>query len=149
MTDSHLPPPPGTSPDVPPAGGTSGEVRAKRRTYTAAEKSRILRAADRCAKGELGALLRREGIYSSHLTTWRRERDQGADEHAALDGGSQSLLDLRPVQPKDADVDGAARPADGLCAAGDFQLFKQPTDMGFHSVGRNVERSGNDFIGLP
>jgi transposase-like protein len=52
-------------------------VRAKRRTYTAAEKSRILREADRCAKGELGALLRREGLYSSHLTKWRRERDQG------------------------------------------------------------------------
>jgi transposase-like protein len=52
-------------------------VRAKRRTYTAAEKSRILRAAARCAQGELGALLRREGIYSSQLTKWRRERDQG------------------------------------------------------------------------
>jgi len=77
MTDTLLPPSPATSPDAPPAGGASGEVRAKRRTYTAAEKLRILREADRCAKGELGALLRREGIYSSHLTHWRRERDQG------------------------------------------------------------------------
>ncbi len=66
---------PTISPDAP--AGASGEVRAKRRTFTAAEKLRILREAERCPKGELGALLRREGIYSSHLTTWRRERDRG------------------------------------------------------------------------
>jgi transposase-like protein len=64
-----------TSPDAP--AGASGEVRAKRRTFTAAEKLRILREAERCPQGELGALLRREGIYSSHLTTWRRERERG------------------------------------------------------------------------
>jgi len=66
---------PTTSPDAP--AGASGEVRAKRRTFSAAEKLRILREAERCPKGELGALLRREGIYSSHLTTWRRERERG------------------------------------------------------------------------
>ena len=57
--------------------GASNEVRAKRRTHTAAEKLRILREAEQCPRGELGALLRREGIYSSHLTTWRRERERG------------------------------------------------------------------------
>jgi transposase-like protein len=36
-----------------------------------------VREAERCPQGELGALLRREGIYSSHLTTWRRERERG------------------------------------------------------------------------
>ena len=66
---------PTTSPDAP--AGASGEVRAKRRTFSAAEKLRILREAERCPKGELGALLRREGIYSSHLTQWRRERERG------------------------------------------------------------------------
>ena len=59
------------------SAGVSSEVRAKRRTFSAKEKLRLLRQAERCAKGELGALLRREGIYSSHLTTWRRERDRG------------------------------------------------------------------------
>jgi transposase-like protein len=40
---------------------------------------RVLREADACSstKGELGALLRREGLYSSHLTTWRRQRERG------------------------------------------------------------------------
>ncbi len=71
MTDTTNPT---TSPDAP--AGASGEVRATRRHFSAAEKLRILREAERCPKGELGALLRREGIYSSHLTTWRRERDR-------------------------------------------------------------------------
>ena len=72
MTDTTNP---STSPDAP--AGASGEVRAKRRTFTVAEKLRLLREAERCPEGELGALLRREGIYSSHLTHWRRERDRG------------------------------------------------------------------------
>ena len=65
---------------TPPAGGVPNpEVVAKpeRRHFTAAYKLRILKAAEQCASGELGALLRREGLYSSHLTTWRREREQG------------------------------------------------------------------------
>src|SRR6266498_2796632 len=52
--------------------------RAARRRFTAEYKGRVLRQADACAgTGELGALLRREGLYSSHLTTWRRQREQG------------------------------------------------------------------------
>ena len=63
-----------------PAGEMSGEgsgpapevvAVAKRRSYTAAYKQRILREA------EVGALLRREGLYSSHLDTWRRQRERG------------------------------------------------------------------------
>jgi transposase-like protein len=53
--------------------------RAARRRFTAEYKLGILRQADACAgTGELGALLRREGLYSSHLTTWRRQREQGS-----------------------------------------------------------------------
>ena len=51
--------------------------RPTRRTFTAEYRLRILREADACAPGELGALLRREGLYSSHLTVWRRQREQG------------------------------------------------------------------------
>jgi len=47
-----------------------------RRRFTATYKIRILQEADRCTQsGQLGALLRREGLYSSHLTNWRRQRD--------------------------------------------------------------------------
>lgn len=52
--------------------------RAKRRSFTAAYKQRILEEADQCEKtGQIGALLRREGLYSSHLTAWRRQRAAG------------------------------------------------------------------------
>ena len=57
---------------------TEVTAKAKRRRFTAAEKLRILRLADTCTKlGELGAMLRREGIYSSSLAGWRRARDAG------------------------------------------------------------------------
>jgi transposase len=53
-------------------------VDAKRRRFTAEYKQRVLAAADRAAgHGGIGALLRREGLYSSHLVTWRRERQVG------------------------------------------------------------------------
>ncbi len=53
--------------------------KAKRRRFDAAYKQRILEEADRLTgPGELGELLRREGLYSSHLTCWRRQRDEGS-----------------------------------------------------------------------
>ena len=53
-------------------------AKAKRRRFSLEYKRRILREADRCGKpGELGALLRREGLYSSSLSTWRTARDRG------------------------------------------------------------------------
>jgi len=52
--------------------------KAKRRQYSAEYKQRILREAETSrATGEIGALLRREGLYSSHLTTWRRQCERG------------------------------------------------------------------------
>jgi transposase len=53
--------------------------RASRRRFTAAYKLSIVREADACSKpGEIGALMRREGLYSSHLGKWREQRDRGA-----------------------------------------------------------------------
>ncbi len=53
--------------------------KAKRRTFTAGYKLWVLEEADKCREqpGQLGKLLRREGLYSSHLTTWRRQREAG------------------------------------------------------------------------
>ena len=61
-------------------GPPDPEVPARhvRRRFTTAYKLEVLRKADACARpGEIGALLRREGLYSSHLVTWRRQRAHG------------------------------------------------------------------------
>ncbi len=53
-------------------------AKARRRTFTTKYKLDTLKEADACTEsGEIGALLRRKGLYSSHLTNWRRQRDEG------------------------------------------------------------------------
>ena len=53
-------------------------AKAERRRFTAEYKVKVLREADRCKQpGEIGALLRREGLYWSNLTTWRKQRESG------------------------------------------------------------------------
>ena len=80
--------PPATAVDAAlgaPAAGNGKQIpdpavleKPVRRRFTAEYKLRILHEADRCtASGQLGALLRREGLYSSILSTWRQQRDQG------------------------------------------------------------------------
>jgi transposase len=57
---------------------------AKRRRFSGSEKRRILAEADACKKpGELGTLLRREGVYSSMLSTWRKQQERAAEEALA------------------------------------------------------------------
>ena len=67
---------------VPAPSAASPELggRPRRRTFAAAEKLRILRDVDNAGPGGIGAILRREGLYSSLLTDWRRQRDAGAHE---------------------------------------------------------------------
>jgi transposase-like protein len=69
----------------------SGEVelsRPKRRRFSASYKLKVLAEVDACSlSGQISALLRREGLYSSHLTNWRHQRDTGA------------LSALRPTSP--------------------------------------------------
>jgi transposase len=65
------------------AGASDPELveRPQRRTFTAEYKLRILKEAEACTRpGEIGALLRREGLYSGHLSKWRRQREAGALE---------------------------------------------------------------------
>jgi transposase len=66
-------------PAAPPRPNPEVIADAKRRTFTAEYKQHILAEADAAAaqSGGIGALLRREGLYSSHLVTWRREREAG------------------------------------------------------------------------
>jgi transposase len=68
--------------DVPRVPDPEVSAKPARRRFTAEYKRRILKEADACGPGGIVALLRREGLYSSHLVSWRRQREQG--EEAAL-----------------------------------------------------------------
>jgi transposase len=72
--------------------------RARRRTFTAQYKLDVLAAYDGAPDGEKGAVLRREGLYSSHIVEWRRARDSGALAGLARTRG-------RPAaDPRDAQI---------------------------------------------
>ncbi len=87
-----------------PMTGNDVQVVAKphRRVFTAEYKRRILKAADACATpGAVGALLRREGLYSSHLVVWRRARARG--ELAALMAKKRGRKPT-PVDPRERKI---------------------------------------------
>ena len=87
---------------LPLAHETEVTAKARRRRFTAAEKLRVLREADRCTKpGDLSALLRREGLYSSHLSTWRAARQRG--ELAGLTPRARGPK-AKPVDPRDKKI---------------------------------------------
>ena len=66
----------GSSPAVQP--NPEVVAQSRRRTFSLDYRRRIVQEADGCHEaGQMGALLRREGLYSSHLTTWRRQRERG------------------------------------------------------------------------
>lgn len=70
-------------------------ARAHRRRFTAEYKLEILREADACTgRGDVGALLRREGLYSSHLANWRRDREEA--ERAGLAPRKRGRKPLAP-----------------------------------------------------
>jgi transposase len=72
--------------------------RARRRTFTARYKLDVLAAYDAAGPGEKGALLRREGLYSSHIVDWRRARDAGVLAGRPVPRGRP------PADPRDAQI---------------------------------------------
>jgi transposase-like protein len=89
-----------------PAGVPDPELveQAKRRSFTAKYKLEILAKADACtAPGEVGELLRREGLYTSHLTYWRKQRRDGALKELGRPRGR------KPADRRDAEIVGLQR----------------------------------------
>jgi len=98
-----------SQPDVP-----NPEVlpQAQRRRFTAEYKLRIVEAADRCTEpGQIGALLRQEGLYSSHLSEWRRMR-----ERWQLEALSPKKRGRKPQDRTDAELAKLRRENDRLRA---------------------------------
>ncbi len=90
-----------------PPGSRDREVLEKptRRRFTADEKLRILRDAEACAPGAIGALLRREGIYSSHLSAWRQARDRGDLDPGSLRKRVKRKADDQAAQRRIAELE--------------------------------------------
>ena len=92
-----------------PEGNPDPELveQAKRRSFTAEYKARILAEADACTEpGQIGALLRREGLYTSHLTYWRKQRKKGALEELGRSRGR------KPADRRDQEIAGLRRRAE-------------------------------------
>jgi transposase len=111
------------------ADGTAGEgardpevvEKAKRRRFTAEYRLKIVRAAEACrGSGEIGALLRREGLFSSQLSTWRRQREEGALEglRARKRGPKAKAVDprVRKLEQENARLVRKLKKADAIIA---------------------------------
>ena len=101
---STNPPVNSTAESIPVNSPVNPEVLEKpeRRRFSAAYKLQILQETDTCEPGQVGAILRREGLYSSHLTTWRRQRQQG--QLTALSEQKRGRKS-QPVNPLAKEVD--------------------------------------------
>jgi transposase len=89
-SSNHLP--------VPARSPTEVTSKAKRRRFSAEYKSKILQEADACAEsGQVGSLLRREGLYSSHLTMWRQARERGELEGLAPKKRGPAAQEANPL----------------------------------------------------
>jgi transposase len=94
---------------VAPAGVPDPELveQAKRRSFTAQYKAGILAEVDACTRpGEVGELLRREGLYTSHLTYWRKQRRDGALKELGQPRGR------KPADTRDAELAALRRRAE-------------------------------------
>jgi transposase len=100
-------------------------VKGERRQFSQAYKQRIVEEAARCQLGEVGALLRREGLYGSHLSKWRRELAVKAVEKGRADkrrqeqsAGGEALTDrLRVVESENATLRSQLVQAEAIMAA--------------------------------
>ena len=92
--------------------------RPKRRRFTAKYKLEILEKADACTRpGEVGELLRREGLYTSHLTYWRKQRRDGALRELGQTRGR------KPADRRDAEIADLEELAEDCAADKQYEFF--------------------------
>ncbi|HYB31047.1 MAG TPA: hypothetical protein VEF89_30930 [Solirubrobacteraceae bacterium] len=96
--------------------------QAKRRSFTAEYKAQVLAEADACVRpGEVGALLRREGLYTSHLAYWRKQRKDGALKELGQPRGR------KPADKRDAQIAALTRRAER--AEAELQKMKRVVEI--------------------
>jgi transposase len=86
-------------------------AKARRRRFSAQYKKKILEEADGCKgnPGAMGALLRREGLYSSHLTTWRKQREKGELDGLAPKKRGRKAKPINPLARKVRELESETR----------------------------------------
>jgi transposase-like protein len=119
-------------------------AKATRRKFSAEYKLEVLREADRCTKpGEIGALLRREGLYTSHLSTWRKQRRRGELGGLALKRRGPSPKEKNPLAARVAALEKEAvrLKARAERAEALVELQKKVSEILGIELKRNGERS--------
>ncbi len=94
------------------SAGPDSEVAEKpeRRKYSAEYKLRILQEVDMCSEpGEIGALLRREGLYSSYLNTWKKQREKGTLAALSPRKRGRKATPVNPLSARMAELEGENR----------------------------------------
>ena len=121
------------------------QVAAKptRRRFTSEFKLQVLREADQCGPGELGALLRRYGLYSSHLSVWRRERDLGARERLSKRRGRKAA-ERNPLAPRLAQLERENRRLQGQLKKAELIIDIQKKAAALLGIPLNHPESGDD-----
>lgn len=121
------------------------QVAAKptRRRFTSEFKLQVLREADQCGPGELGALLRRHGLYSSHLSVWRRERDLGARERLSKKRGRKAA-ERNPLSPRIAQLERENRRLQARLKKAELILEIQKKAAALLGIPLNHPESGDD-----
>jgi transposase len=93
---------------------TEVSAKPRRRRFSAVEKRKILEEAEACTKpGELGALLRRNGLYSSYLSSWRAARDRGELQALAPKKRGPKAKVAHPLEKENAELKRALAKAEG------------------------------------
>lgn len=126
------------SPSVDPVSDSEVIPKAKRRKFTKREKQRILKAADACKKpGELGALLRSEGVYSSYLTRWRKQlaADDLAPKKRGRRGADPSVKELARLRAENARLSKKLEQAEAI-----IEVQKKLSDL----LGLNSDQTEKD-----
>ncbi len=118
--------------------------RPKRRSFTAEYKLKVLKQVDACKEqGEIGALLRREGLYSSHLSSWRRQREQG---ELGRKRGRKASRPAREGERRTAPPRRARRDRAGQGTQGDRGAGKRLSALGGPARDRECRREHRAMI---
>lgn len=118
-------------------------TKATRRHFTGEFKLQVLREADLCGPGEIGAVLRRHGLYSSLLSVWRRERDLAAGARLSKKRGRKAA-ERNPLSPRVVQLEREVRRLEGKLKKAELIIDIQKKVSTLLGIPLNSPESGDD-----